>query len=121
MLHFLDTVKTRMQGSLTTRSLKYHGVSSSVSTILREEGLIGLYGGFNAAMLGSFGSTLLYFGAYESCKRHLIDTGISPTASYFISGGLADVVASTLYVPSEVEILFILGHQNEITTARNLQ
>jgi hypothetical protein len=102
ILHGMDTLKTRMQGQMTTKSSKYNGITSSLSIILREEGVAGLFGGFTASILGSMVSTTLYFGFYEIAKRELKQAGFNPTISYFIAGGFADTVASAAYVPSEV-------------------
>lgn len=111
-LHPIDTLKTRMQGQLTSKSIKYtgiilmqltgEGISSSLKIIIQEEGIRGLFGGFTASMLGSLAGQTLYFGCYELVKRRMIDLQINSQVSYFVAGGLADVGASILYVPSEV-------------------
>ncbi|KAI8899753.1 mitochondrial carrier domain-containing protein [Globomyces pollinis-pini] len=101
-LHSLDTLKTRMQGQLTTHSNKYNGILNSFQLIAKEEGFRGFFGGFNAAVLGSIVSTTTYFGIYEILKRELIECDINPSIGYFISGGVADLAASIFYVPSEV-------------------
>jgi Mitochondrial carrier protein len=77
---------------------------SSISIILKEEGLRGLFGGFSASIFGSMTGQTVYFGSYELVKRRMIDLNINPQVAYFVSGGLADVAASVLYVPSEVRI-----------------
>ena len=81
----VDTVKTRMQGQMTTKSIKYDSLSSSIKTIFREEGLRGFYGGFVACILGSFSSTIVYFSSYEYLKRNLRD-GSFGASSYFFAG-----------------------------------
>ena len=102
LMHSLDTVKTRQQGDTHTPP-KYTSMSSSYSTILRQEGIRrGLYGGWVPALLGSFPGTVIFFGTYEYSKRNMIDAGISPHISYLMSGFLADLAASIVYVPSEV-------------------
>jgi hypothetical protein len=103
LLHGLDTLKTRMQGQLTTKSNKYTGILPSLRIILAEEGIKGLFGGFTASMMGSVGATTVYFGLYECIKRSFVDQGFNATSSYFIAGGIADVGASVFYVPSEVQ------------------
>jgi hypothetical protein len=108
LLHGMDTLKTRMQGQMTTKSTKYSGIASSLRIIIKEEGIRGLFGGFTASIVGSLFSTTFYFGFYELSKQKLKEAGINPTVSYFIAGnfvllgGLADTVASAAYVPSEV-------------------
>ncbi|KAL3426913.1 mitochondrial carrier protein [Phlyctema vagabunda] len=102
LMHSLDTVKTRQQGDPHLPP-KYTSMSSSYSTIFRQEGLRkGLYGGWVPAMLGSFPGTIIFFGTYEYSKRHMIDAGITPQFAYLTSGFLADLAASVVYVPSEV-------------------
>jgi len=102
LMHSLDTVKTRQQGDPHIPP-RYTTMSSSYSTILRQEGIRrGLYGGWLPAMLGSFPGTVIFFGTYEYSKRHMIDFGIRPQVAYLTSGLLADFAASFVYVPSEV-------------------
>nr|KAJ3420608.1 hypothetical protein HK105_005477 [Polyrhizophydium stewartii] len=110
----MDTVKTRLQGQLTARSEKYQGMTQAFRTILREEGVRGLYGGFVAAATGSLLSHAAYFASYEILKAELINSGLNPGASYFLAGGAGDIVASVLYVPSEVlkTRLQLQGHFN---------
>merc|ERR1712098_757903 len=102
LMHSLDTVKTRQQGD-PHMPPKYASMSSSYATIFRQEGIRrGLYGGWVPAMLGSFPGTVIFFGTYEYSKRHMVDYGITPQFAYLTSGFLADLVASIVYVPSEV-------------------
>ncbi|KIV83360.1 hypothetical protein PV11_05392 [Exophiala sideris] len=102
LMHSLDTVKTRQQGDPHFPP-KYSSLSDSYVKIFRQEGIRrGLYGGFTAAMLGSFPGTVVFFGAYEYCKRHMLDGGVAPSIAYLASGFIADLVASVVYVPSEV-------------------
>lgn len=102
LMHSLDTVKTRQQGD-THRPPKYSSLGSSYLTILRQEGVRrGLYGGWKAAALGSFGGTSIFFGTYEWSKRVLVDAGVAPSLAYFTAGLVADLFASPVYVPTEV-------------------
>lgn len=102
LMHSIDTVKTRQQGDPHIPP-KYTTLGSSYWTIFRQEGVRrGLYGGVIPAFLGSFSGTVLFFGSYEYTKRTLIDWGMTPWLAYFNAGLIADVVASPLYVPSEV-------------------
>lgn len=101
-MHSLDTVKTRQQGD-PHRPPKYHSLGNTYWTIFRQEGIVrGLYGGVLPAALGSFGGTSLFFGSYEWSKRLMVDNGMAPSLAYLAAGLLADLVASPLYVPSEV-------------------
>lgn len=89
LMHSLDTVKTRQQGDPHFPP-KYSSLSDSYIKIFRQEGVRrGLYGGFTAAMLGSFPGTVIFFGSYEYCKRHMLDRGVSPSLAYLASGMIA--------------------------------
>lgn len=89
LMHSLDTVKTRQQGDPHIPP-KYTSMSSSYTTILRQEGIRrGLYGGWLPALLGSFPGTIIFFGTYEYSKRHMIDAGITPQLAYLSSGKFA--------------------------------
>ncbi|KAL9622802.1 MAG: hypothetical protein Q9160_002921 [Pyrenula sp. 1 TL-2023] len=102
LMHSLDTVKTRQQGD-PHYPPKYGSMSSSYATIFRQEGLRrGLYGGVEAAMLGSFPGTVIFFGTYEWSKRNMLDRGLNPSLTYLTAGFVADFAASIVYVPSEV-------------------
>lgn len=101
-MHSLDTVKTRQQSLL--HNPKYQHMIQAYSTIFREEGLFrGLYGGYTAAILGSFPSTAAFFGTYELIKRTMIhDLHVNDTLSYLVAGTFGDLALSVFYVPSEV-------------------
>lgn len=98
----MDTLKTRMQGQLTSKSTKYTGIYPSLTLLFKEEGIRGFFGGFTASLIGSCFSTTVYFGLYETFKRDFIKKGLNQEVSFFVAGGLADTVASVFYVPSEV-------------------
>ncbi|KAG7810636.1 hypothetical protein KL921_003131 [Ogataea angusta] len=102
LMHSLDTVKTRQQGAPNVA--RYRNTVPAYLTLLREEGLMrGLYGGYGAAMLGSFPSAACFFITYESTKRIAIDEyGLNETFTYLGAGFLGDFVSSIFYVPSEV-------------------
>ncbi|EEB07398.1 ATP-Mg/Pi carrier protein [Schizosaccharomyces japonicus yFS275] len=102
LMHSLDTVKTRQQGALNAQ--KYKGFLHAYRTIFVEEGLTrGLYGGILPAMMGSLPATAIFFGSYEFSKQRLLSLGGLPESlSYILSGFIADVAASFVYVPSEV-------------------
>jgi len=86
LMHSLDTVKTRQQGDPHWPP-KYRSLGDAYLKIFRQEGVRrGLYGGFTAAMLGSFPGTVVFFGAYEYCKRSMLDYGFNPSLSFLASG-----------------------------------
>lgn len=102
VMHSLDTVKTRQQGA--PHQAQYRSMLSAYRTILVQEGFArGLYGGYFAAMLGSFPSAALFFGTYEMVKRTMIGGfGINETFTHLTAGFLGDFASSIVYVPSEV-------------------
>lgn len=102
LMHSLDTVKTRQQGD-PRMPPKYTSMGNTYYTIFRQEGVArGLYSGVTPAFVGSFASTVIFFGCYESSKRAMIDHGVSPWIAYFVAGWGADLAASPFYVPTEV-------------------
>lgn len=86
LMHSLDTVKTRQQGDSHVPP-RYSTMLPSYSQIWRQEGVRrGLYGGWLPALLGSFPGTVIFFGTYESCKRSMLDAGVTPQLAYLTSG-----------------------------------
>jgi solute carrier family 25 iron transporter 28/37 len=70
----LDTVKTRMQavphgGASIAHAMNYGTMRAAVSTVLRQEGLRGLYRGVNAMALGAGPAHAFYFATYEVRRR----------------------------------------------------
>jgi hypothetical protein len=98
----LDTVKTRQQGAPNME--KYRSMRGAFRTIVRQEGIRkGIYSGYVPALLGSFPSTMLFFGVYEFTKRRMIiDYDMEETFSHLTAGFLGDLISSVIYVPSEV-------------------
>lgn len=66
----LDVVKTRLQAQGTVgENLKYNGFLGTFKTILREEGIRGLYRGLVPTMIGYLPTWTIYFTVYEQAKR----------------------------------------------------
>ncbi|KAL1916149.1 uncharacterized protein VTP21DRAFT_6153 [Calcarisporiella thermophila] len=103
MMHSVDTVKTRLQGQSVTVPLKYQSMVQAYRLVWREEGIIrGLYSGIIPAISGSIPATTIYFGTYEFVKRSLTRAGLPDTLSHLAAGSVGDLMASFVYVPSEV-------------------
>lgn len=97
LMHSIDTVKTRQQGDPSFPP-KYTSLSTSYSTIFRQEGFRkGLYSGVTPAFLGSFPGTIIFFGTYEYSKRHMIDAGVHHSLAY-LAGGLLHFTYSTFHL-----------------------
>lgn len=99
----LDTVKTRMQavphgGASISHALNYGSLRSAVGTILRREGVGGLYRGVGAAALGAGPAHALYFATYEAAKRLGGGEGAGPGATA-AAGAAATLVADAVATP----------------------
>ncbi|GES79797.1 mitochondrial carrier [Rhizophagus clarus] len=105
LMHSVDTVKTRLQGQKPAKPPKYQNMLHTYATIFKQEGIAhGLYGGIAPAMLGSVPATIIYFGTYEFVKRKMIGLriGIPEPVVHLTAGSIGDIMASAVYVPSEV-------------------
>ncbi|SSD61081.1 related to Mitochondrial nicotinamide adenine dinucleotide transporter 2 [Saccharomycodes ludwigii] len=63
----LDVAKTRLQ--VQNQSTYYHGIMGTLKTIVRDEGVRGLYKGVVPIVLGYFPTWMIYFSVYEKCKK----------------------------------------------------
>jgi len=81
----LDLVKTRMQACPGGK-----GVGVALNSVLKEEGVRGLYRGVGAVVLGAIPGHAIHFATYEAVKRWL---GGSHTASGKDNSGWRNVVA----------------------------
>jgi len=74
----LDLAKTRMQVEYAPRGAllqpKYRGLTSTLATTLKEEGMRGWFKGLGSCLLGLVPSWTIYFTCYNSFKRVLLDT-----------------------------------------------
>ena len=131
LMHSLDTVKTRQQGDPHWPP-KYRSLGDAYLKIFRQEGFRrGLYGGFSAAMLGSFPGTVAFFGTYEFTKRCMLDYGLNPSFSYLTSGssllylGLWQKQTNRCRLPRRLRCLCALrtlrSPQNSVAIAGKIQ
>jgi solute carrier family 25 folate transporter 32 len=71
-LHPIDTLKIRLQvQDGLVAAVRYRSLTHAISSIIKEEGVSGLYKGAIAGCMGSGASWGLYFFAYEHVKRYL--------------------------------------------------
>ena len=127
--HPMDTVKTQMQvqGALLPPRGGTTGASSAppahasalaaVRAITRAEGIAGLYRGFGAVVVGIPFASAAYFGGYEAARRMVPEDNrvLGPTATYALSGAVAQSLAGIVYTPLDVvkerlQARAILGH-----------
>lgn len=119
LTHPLDTAKARMQANLqadqssnsSTSNTRYKGTFDVLRRTIQKEGILALYGGFGAIVIGGTPGTMLYLCSYDVCKDYLSKLGSSadnhrssmPDFSvHFISGMVAETVACFVYVPVDV-------------------
>jgi hypothetical protein len=100
-IHPIDTVKTRMQVSGTTgaRNYKALGVSGTVTTIAREEGIRAFWKGIPAAWMREGSYTSIRLGGYAPIKKAM--GADKPDSGFFIkfvagcaAGGLGSLVGN---------------------------
>ncbi|PRW51045.1 mitochondrial carrier [Chlorella sorokiniana] len=65
----VDTIKTRMQALAHPGQQLHSSVVTALRTVLRREGVGGLYRGVTAMALGAGPSHALYFASYEAAKQ----------------------------------------------------
>ncbi|KAK3245204.1 hypothetical protein CYMTET_45216 [Cymbomonas tetramitiformis] len=105
----VDTVKTRMQAcpSVVTAAgccaERYTTVSGTVRTILKDEGIVGMYRGVTAMAVGAGPAHAVYYAAYEAGKQFLgtnssrVDPMVGGAA-----GAFATIVSDAIAVPMDV-------------------
>lgn len=101
--HPIDTVKARLQ--VQTGSGGYRHALHALSSIMKAEGVPGLYRGFQIAFAGSAPAACLYFSSYEASKdwlgSHDALKGKESTVS-FAAGMIAEAMSCVLWVPIDV-------------------
>lgn len=108
----VDTVKTRAQAlAHPGQRLRGGPVAAAVASILRREGLRGLYGGVTAVAVGAGPAHALYFAVYEWVKKGLGPGGWNgpaapplahPTLAASLAGATATIVSDGVMTPCDV-------------------
>lgn len=100
----VDTLKTRMQaiGSGTSCSAATVTLRQSLGSILKLEGLAGLYRGIAAMGLGAGPAHAVYFSVYEQCKKVLSGGDPDNHAAHAASGVFATVASDAVITPMDV-------------------
>lgn len=98
--HPIDTVKARMQaqhGSQTT----YRTLPQAISSIVKAEGIRGLYRGFGPTTLGSVPAGALYMTSYELAKAGLAsaELPLPEEVNFLAAGMIAETASCILWVP----------------------
>lgn len=89
-------------GGGATRTSGYRGVLDGAGKILAREGPAGFYRGFGAVVTAVPFASAAYFGGYESAKMLVPESVLGPTASYVVSGMVAQMFAGIVYTPMDV-------------------
>ncbi|KAL8509246.1 hypothetical protein ACS0TY_016441 [Phlomoides rotata] len=99
----VDTLKTRMQ-AITSSSTKISQITlrQSLGSILKLEGLSGLYCGIGAMGLGAGPAHAVYFSVYEASKKFLSSGNPNNSAAHAASGVLATVASDAVFTPMDV-------------------
>ena len=101
----LDVTKTRLQaqGLQTGENLYYKGVIGTMSTIVRDEGVRGLYKGLVPIVLGYFPTWTIYFSVYERSKGFYSELVprwdfVSNSCSAITAGAASTVLTNPIWV-----------------------
>ncbi|GER37938.1 mitochondrial substrate carrier family protein [Striga asiatica] len=101
----VDTLKTRVQAISPSPKTPLLNLRQSLSSIMKLQGLSGLYRGITAMGLGAGPAHAIYFSVYESSKKFLSSFG-SPNnnnvVAHAASGVFATVSSDAFYTPMDV-------------------
>nr|GMD14061.1 mitoferrin-like [Ipomoea batatas]GMD17347.1 mitoferrin-like [Ipomoea batatas] len=97
----VDTVKTQMQ-ALGSCPIKSVGVRQALQSILRSEGVSGLYRGIGAMGLGAGPAHAVYFSVYEFCKETFSGGNPNNSAAHAASGVCATVASDAVFTPMDM-------------------
>ncbi|KAL5712604.1 hypothetical protein ACHQM5_014758 [Ranunculus cassubicifolius] len=98
----LDLVRARL--ACQTNIIYYRGIGHTLSRIVREEGVLGLYKGLGPTLLNVGPSTAITMAVCETLKSlwHLKRPQDSTIGVSFACGGLAGIVSSTATFPLDL-------------------
>ncbi|KAL3649166.1 hypothetical protein CASFOL_005569 [Castilleja foliolosa] len=97
----VDTIKTQMQ-ALGSCPLKSATVSQALQSILKRDGIRGLYRGIGAMGLGAGPAHAAYFSVYELCKESFSGGNPSNSAAHAVAGVCATVASDAVLTPMDV-------------------
>lgn len=98
----VDTLKTRMQVFGGSCSVQPIGVRQALGSILKLEGLAGLYRGIGAMGLGAGPAHAVYFSVYEMSKEFFTRGNPNSSAAHAVSGVFATVTSDAVITPMDV-------------------
>jgi len=96
----METVKVRFIHDMNQAKPQYRGLVHGVSTIIKQEGLSGIYKGLNATLLKQGTNQMIRFGVMDSLKAYHKESGWGQmkwyhTAFYGGLAGAASVIGNT--------------------------
>ncbi|KAL6532586.1 hypothetical protein OROHE_014008 [Orobanche hederae] len=97
----VDTVKTQMQ-ALGTCPIKSASLNQALHSILKRDGIRGLYRGIGAMGLGAGPSHAVYFSIYEICKKSFSGGNPNNSAAHALSGVCATVASDAVLTPMDM-------------------
>ncbi|KAJ0088811.1 hypothetical protein Patl1_31422 [Pistacia atlantica] len=98
----VDTLKTRMQVLGASCPVQPIGVRQAFNSILKLEGLAGLYRGIGAMGLGAGPAHAVYFSVYELCKEYFSRGDPNNSVAHAVSGVCATVASDAVITPMDV-------------------
>ncbi|KAH6824708.1 Mitochondrial substrate carrier family protein [Perilla frutescens var. hirtella] len=98
----VDTLKTRMQAITSSTKASSITLRQSLGSIMKFEGLGGLYRGIAAMGLGAGPAHAVYFSIYESCKKYLSAGNPNSPVAHAASGVCATVASDAVLTPMDV-------------------
>ncbi|KAL0426216.1 UNVERIFIED_CONTAM: Mitoferrin [Sesamum latifolium] len=98
----VDTLKTRMQAISSSSKTPSVTLRQSLGSIIKLEGLAGLYRGIAAMGLGAGPAHAVYFSVYESSKKFLSIGNPNNSMVHAASGVLATVTSDAVITPMDV-------------------
>jgi len=99
----LDLVRTRLSVQ-TSNELKYKGIKDAFTLIYKQEGVLALYKGTNATLMGVAPYVGLNFMVYETLKAFLkTNVQSDPSTIQLLScGGISGAMSQTITYPLDV-------------------
>lgn len=100
----VDTLKTRMQArpACAAPQAASLGLRQVLRSVLKLEGLVGLYRGIAAMILGAGPAHAVYFSVYEVSKKMLSAGNPNNHAAHATSGVLATVASDAVFTPMDM-------------------
>ncbi|CCK70612.1 NAD+ transporter KNAG_0E03550 [Huiozyma naganishii CBS 8797] len=118
----LDVTKTRLQAQglqAATENPYYKGIFGTMSTIVKDEGVRGLYKGLVPIILGYFPTWMIYFSVYEYSKNVYpklfpYSDFISHSCSAITAGAVSTTVTNPIWV-IKTRLMLQTNAQDQLT------